>query len=144
MPEEVAVKALADGEPFSGAAFNVRIPTTKNALPLLCLDRSDVRGEVRLSGVDLERLVSEAKSLGIMDYGTLVGELHVSVVNRDDIASRRRGYETWGARYFPDDYLAWLDAVEATLEEVPDGTELRTVVGVRGGTMSAFGSLRYA
>jgi len=144
MPEEVAVKAFADGEPFAGAAFNVTLATTKNGLSLLCPDRSDANGEARLSGVDLDRRAAESRSLATMDYGPLTGELHVSVVNRQDIASRRQGFKSWGARYFPDGYLAWLDAVEANLAQVADRTELRTVVGVRGGTMTGFGSIRFA
>lgn len=32
MPQEVAVKALANGQPFAGAAFNVTLATSKNGL----------------------------------------------------------------------------------------------------------------
>jgi hypothetical protein len=144
MPDEVAIKALVDGEPFAGAAFNVTLATTKNGLFLLCLERTDARGEVRLSGVDLRRRAAEARNLAMMDYGPLTGDIHVGVLNRADIPNRRHGYKVWGAEHFPDGYLAWLDEVEAILEPVPDGAEMRAVVGVKGGTMTGVGSLRYA
>jgi len=82
MPEEVAVMALANGEPLAGAAFNVTLATTKNGLGLHCPARSDKRGEARLRGVDLERWEAETRSLAMMDYGPLTGQLYVGVVNQ--------------------------------------------------------------
>src|SRR5262245_37039982 len=110
LPKFLALKALANGEPFSGAVFGITLPTTKNPLSLLPVGPSNQHGECRIERDELTSRIREATSLGLMDYGTPLHELHVRVLNRDDIEACRVGYATWNtAGVFPDDYSAWLD-----------------------------------
>jgi hypothetical protein len=144
LPKVLVLKALANGEPFLGAAFGITLPTTKNPLSLLPVGPSNEHGEYRIERNELDRRIREATSLGLLDYGAPVHELHVRVLNRDDIEGCRVGYATWKtAGALPDDYSAWLDEREAALAPVA-GAELRVVVGAQGGTFRVSGSVQFA
>jgi hypothetical protein len=144
LPKVLALKALANGEPFVGAAFGITVPTTKNALSVLPVGPSDEQGEYRIERNELDRRIREATSLGLMDYGGLLHELHVRVLNRDDIEGCRVGYARWKkAGVFPDDYSAWLEERELALAAVA-GAELRAVVGAQGGTFRVSASVQFA
>jgi hypothetical protein len=143
-PEELALKAFADGHPFPGALFLARVPTTKNPLALLPLGPSDERGEARVGRAALDALYREAGRDSIMDYGAPLGELVVRVANRDDLANLHRGYETWSqALTYPDGYLDLLAAAEDALRFWA-GQTLRAVVAGRGGSLKLTGSVQKA
>ena len=143
VPDVLALKVLANGEPFAGAAFGITLPTTKNPLSLLPVGPSNDEGDYRVEREVLDRRIRQETGLGLMDYGALLDELHVRVLNRDDIERCRVGYATWKtAGVFPDNYLAWLDERAAALAEVA-GAELR-VATVDGGTLRVSGSIQFA
>ena len=135
LPDELALKAFAGDEMFAGAAFAIALPTTKNPISLLPVGPSDDAGEYRIDGAQLSVLAHNVTSLAVMDYGPMIGELWVRVLNADDIARCREGYELWqmsGA--YPNGYLEQLDAFDAALRERV-GFVLRVTAGARGGSM---------
>lgn len=142
--DELTMKAFAGDGEFPGAAFALTLPTTKNLIALLPIGPGDDLGEYRLSGARLDQLIRDVCSLAMMDYGELLNELWVRVVNLADIASCRRGYEVWGSSgVFPDGYLEMLEAFEASLHPVA-GMVLRARAVARGGSLRIEGSAQRA
>jgi hypothetical protein len=143
-PDELAMKALADGSAFEGALFMMTLPTTKNPLNLPPVGPSDTNGESRISRGPLEVQFQQAGRDGIQDYGASLGELWVRVVNRPDIARLRRGYDLWHAHLpFPDDYSDRLDAAQEALRPRA-GQTLRAVCAGTGGDFEIRCSIQQA
>jgi hypothetical protein len=144
MPDDLALKALVNGEPYPGAAFLITVPTTKNPMNLGPLGPSDAVGEYHVSGDILAQRFADAVSSDLQGCGSLLGELHVRVANLQDIARCRNGFGVWhSAVQFPDGYLQWLDSVEQTLRERA-GRPLRAVAGAQGGALRVHGSVQPA
>jgi hypothetical protein len=142
MPDDLALKALADGQPYPGAAFLITLPTTKNPMTLGPVGPSDAIGEYHVDGDTLTRRFADATSTDLQGCGALLGDLHVRVANLEDIARCRKGFQLWrSAAAFPDRYLQWLDSIELTLRERV-GCRLRAVVAARGGSLRIHGSVQ--
>jgi len=144
MPDLLALKALADGQPYPGAAFLITLPTTKNAMTLLPVGPTDANGEYRLDGETLARRFADVVSTDLQGCGALLGELHVRVASLEDIGRSRRGFDVWqSAGVFPNDYLRLLDSVELTLRERV-GCELKAVSAAQGGSLRIHDSVQRA
>jgi hypothetical protein len=135
-------RALADGQPYPGAAFLITLPTTKNPMTLVPVGPSDAVGEYHIDGDTLARRLADVISTDLQGCGAFVGELYVRVANLEDIAGCRRGFQLWqSAAEFPDGYLQWLDSIELTLKERV-GCRLRAVAAAQGGSLRIQGSVQ--
>ena len=131
LPEELALKAFADGVPLPGAWFMLQLPTSKNPV-VVVLGPADEHGELKCSREDLSREHERAVSTGIMDHGAWTQEIFVQVVSREDLPGLRRGYELWApAVPFSADYLEKLEVLEGRLAAVAGGS-LAAECGWRG------------
>ena len=78
---------------------------------------ADGDGECRIDGEQLAASARKASGFGVQDHGRMLGELWVRVLNREDIAGLRAGFDRWGIpSAFPYGYLEQLETLESALE----------------------------
>ena len=134
-PDELALKAFAGDDPLPGAGFGIALPTTRTPIMLFPVGPADEDGEYRVDGQQLITAARKASGFGVQDHGPMLGELWVRVLNRQDIASMRTGFDSWSIpSAFPDGYPQQLAALESALE-AKAGLVLHVVAGAQGGSM---------
>src|SRR5579875_1266958 len=133
LPTTVDLLVSANDRPLPGAFVDIELPTERKNNYRFPVGPADDDGRLRVSGADLAGWARRTNDLFLMDYsgleGNWTGEIIATPTNRAGLTRLRNAHETWGhTGIYPETFLADLDRLAVTLDQLPAQTSLTVAI----------------